>query len=114
MARKIILRTIALLISVLSPAVAILSYFPLWESAGSDKLVSGFTALLLILAAVPIYKLVCRLLASPSAWMMWLMIFLIFLMLSRIADEMVVIAFVGFISNAVGALLFKLAKRGDG
>ena len=112
MTRKIVLRALALLISVLPPALAALSYFPLWSSVGADTALSGFTAFLLLLAAVPIFRLIRRMLATPSAWMMWLIIFLLFLALSRVADEMVVVSFVGFVSNGLGAVLFKLAGRG--
>ena len=36
-------------------------------------------------------------------------LFVLFFVLSKIADEMTVIAFVGFVSNLLGALLFKLS-----
>ena len=42
---------------------------------------------------------------------MWLIAFILFLSLSRIADEMTVISFVGLISNLIGSLIFKLARR---
>ena len=42
---------------------------------------------------------------------MWLVSFLIFFCLSRIADEMTVISFVGFVGNLIGALFFHLGRR---
>lgn len=113
MTRKILLSALALAVSVLPPLAAIISYFPLWSERGGEAVLSGFTALLLLLAAAPVYKLLHRIFASPSVWLSWLLIFLLFLALSRVADEMVVVSFVGFISNAVGALLFKLARKGE-
>lgn len=90
---------------------AIASYFPVWCRAGDGSAVSGGVLILLVLAAVPVFKLVKRYLASPSAYVLWLVLFLIFFMLSRIADEMTVISFVGFIGNLLGAVAFKLARR---
>lgn len=44
---------------------------------------------------------------------MWFFAFMIFLLLSKIADEVTVIAFTGFIGNSIGAMLFRLAMRGE-
>ena len=111
MMRKTLIRIAALAVSVLPPLVAVLSCFPLWCERGGAAVLSGFTVMLLIMAAAPILRLMKRVLASPSAWVMWLCCFVIFTALSRIADEMVMISFVGMLSNVVGALLFRLAER---
>ncbi len=42
---------------------------------------------------------------------MWFLCFALFFSLSKIADEMTVISFVGFVSNLIGAGVFKLAGR---
>ena len=42
---------------------------------------------------------------------MWLFTFILFYTMSRIADEMTVISLVGAISNAIGAILFRIAGR---
>jgi hypothetical protein len=42
---------------------------------------------------------------------MWFILFVIFFLLSKIAHEVTVISFVGFITNLIGTLLFNLAKR---
>ncbi len=107
--KPLILHALGTVISVVPTVVAVLSYFPLWAAEGGESVLSGFTALLLILSALPIYRALKHLLRSPSAWVMWLVCFLVFLLLSRIADEMTVISFVGLISNLIGALLFRLA-----
>jgi Co/Zn/Cd efflux system component len=46
---------------------------------------------------------------SPAAYVMWLIAFLLFFSLEKIAHEMTVISFVGFLSNLCGAVLFKFA-----
>ncbi len=98
-------------VSVIPTALAVISYFPMWVAEGGESILSGFTALLLILTAVPLFRLIRRLLHSPSAWMMWLVAFLLFFLLSRIADEMTVISFVGLVSNIVGALIYRIGGK---
>ena len=102
---------LGIVLSVVPVLSAIASYFPVWCKAGDGSAVSGGVLILLLLAAVPIFKLVKKYLASPAAYILWLVLFLIFFMLSKIADEMTVISFVGFIGNLLGAVAFKLARR---
>lgn len=109
--KRILLRAGGLMLSILPPLAAILCYFPIWATEGGETVVSGFTALLIILAALPLYKALRKLLASPSVWSMWLIAFVVFLLLSKVAEEMVVICFVGFVSNLLGAALFRLARK---
>ena len=109
--KKPILRAAALAISILPSAITALLYFPLWAERGSGAVLSGFAAFLLLLSALPLYRLVKRLLSSPSVWVMWLFTFILFYTMSRIADEMTVISLVGAISNAIGAILFRIAGR---
>ena len=89
--------------------MAIFSYFPLWREAGGGRVVSGGALLLAVLAWTPLFRFIKRVIASPAAYMMWLFVFILFFALSKIAHEMTVIAFVGFVGNALGALCFKLS-----
>ena len=106
-----VLHIIGLMLCVVPPAVCTLMYFPLWKSGGGAYAVAGGCALLLTLCAMPLFKLIKRHLESPSSYIFWLCAFLLFMLLSRIAHEMVVITFVGFVSNAIGAIFFALSKR---
>lgn len=106
-----LITALALLISVAPVIAATLSYFPIWRARGGAALLSGFTLFLLFICAIPLLKFVKRAFASPSILFVWLFVFLLFFCLGKIADEMTVIAFIGFISNTVSALLFKIAKR---
>lgn len=110
-AKSLIFRALGILFSVAPPALCVLFYFPLWESV-SGKLLSGGTLFLLILASFPIFRIVAAHLKTPAAHTLWLIIFIIFYLLSAIAEEMIVISFTGFIGNAIGAVMFKLAGRG--
>ena len=113
MKRKIAFRALGLAVSVIPPLIAVLSYFPLWRKSGGGAVLSGFAILLALMCAVPILKVLKRMLASPSAWMMWLLSFVLFFTLARIADEMVVISFVGTVSGLIGAVLFRIAGGGE-
>ena len=113
MTKRAIFTILGATFSTLPPIIAVLSYFPAWRAEGGEYLLSGFTTLLLLISMIPIYKLVRKMLKSPSAWLMWLVAFVAFYLASNIAAEMVVITFIGFISNVTGAIFFRLAKRRD-
>ncbi len=93
------------------PVICTLLYFPLWFDSGSTKTIAGGAALLLVLSAMPMFKMLKKHFESPASYVFWLIAFIVFSLVSRIAYEMTVITFVGFVSNLFGALLFALAKR---
>ena len=107
------LTLLGILVSVLPPVAAILLYFPVWREAGAVSVVSGFAILLLTLASVPIFRLIKEKFKSPSAHVMWLVLFIIFFALSKIVDQMVVISFVGFVSNFLASFIFRAARGGE-
>ena len=107
---RLILRIAGLILCILPPLAATLCYFPVWAAEGT-KIVSGITLLLLALSALPLYKLLRDMLRSPASYTVWLILFLLFALLSKIAEEMTVISFVGFISNTLGAVLLRLGRK---
>lgn len=107
----ILLYALGLCIAIIPPTAAILCYFPVWVERGGEYLLSGIAVLLLLIAFIPLSKLIKRALASASALTVWTALFIIFLAVSKIADEMVVITFVGMLSNAVGGGLMKIGER---
>lgn len=109
--RIALIRFIGLALCVIPVTVAVLSYFPLWKSDDPLKLLSGFTVLLLALAARPLFKIMTERMRSAASLGLWLICFLIFFALERIAGEMVVISFVGLVSNICGAVLMKIGDR---
>ena len=112
---KIILIKAIALITCIAPALtATLSYFPIWLNKGDACVISGLALCLITISLIPFYKQVGGILKSPSAYVIWLILFIIFFLLSKIADEMTVISFIGFISNLIGAMLFKLARKLEG
>ena len=108
---SILLGALGITLSVLPTVLAILCYFPVWVAEGGETVLSGFTATLLAVAVFPLYRLLKKLLESPSTWVMWLIAFILFYLLSHIADEMTVISFVGTVSNILGAVVFRIRRR---
>lgn len=106
-----LLKALGLVLSVLPPTLATLSYFPIWIAEGGEFVASGLSLLLLLVSFLPLWNLIKRLLASPSVFTVWLIAFIAFFALSRIADEMTVISFIGFIGNLLGAICYRAAKR---
>ena len=109
---RFLLRALGLSLCVIPVTVSILCYFPVWRAEGGEVLLSGVAILLLSLAALPLYKLLSQRLRSPAAYTIWLIAFLLFLSLSKIADEMVVISFTGFVGNLLGAIVYRLSNGG--
>ena len=109
-----VIRSLALLVCIAPPLIATVSYFPIWMIRGDAYVLSGFALCLAMLSLIPFYKHLSKILRSPSTYTVWLILFIVFFLLSRIADEMTVISFIGFICNLLGALLFRLARRLEG
>lgn len=105
------LHILGFLLCIVPPAVCTLNYFPLWREVGYESCIAGGTALILALCIIPIYKLIRKGLDSFSSYMVWLLLFLLFFGMSRIAEQMTVISFVGFIGNLLGAVCFRFARR---
>ena len=109
--KRFLLYSIGLLICTVPVVSSIILYFPIWKERSAAAALSGFTLLLILAALVPLFSTVKNMLRSPAAYTMWFIAFISFFFLSRIADEMTVISFVGFISNLIGAIFLKAAKK---
>lgn len=108
---NIILHITGFLLCILPATICTMCYFPVWREVGAASCIAGGGVLILVIFALPLFKLLRRVLASPSAYMMWLVAFIVFFALSRIATEMTVISFVGFVSNLIGAILMKVGTK---
>jgi len=109
--KSLLLFSVGICFSVIPVIIAVLSYFPLWLKKGGSYAVSGIALFLLLLSLLPLYKVIKRILRSPASYTLWFILFVLFFLLSKIADEMTVISFVGFVSNCIGAIFFKLSKK---
>ena len=110
-AKCLLFNTLGIGISIIPVAVTIFSYFPLWIAREDASILSGLSLILLGAAIIPLFKYLKQIFRTPSAPVMWLIFFLVFFLLSKIADEVTVISFVGFVTNLLGSLMFKVAKR---
>ena len=99
------------LLSVVPPAITTLSYFPLWVEAGASQTVSGLCALMLVVCATPLLRILMRQLRTPSLPLFWTIAYLLFKCLASVICELCVIAFIGALSNTAGAVFFHLAKK---
>ena len=109
--KSLIFGIIGLIFSTLPPLFATLSFFPIWKERGPEAMLSGLSLCLILISAVPIIRAVKRAVSAPSAPLLWFFLFVLFFLLSRIADDITVIAFVGFISNLIGALFFSISRK---
>ena len=110
---RILFNLLGILFSTLPPLFATLSYFPLWHGMGGGAILSGVSVLLLLLCFTPLFRFIKERIGTPSAPVIWLTVFITFFVLAEIAEEIKVIAFIGFVGNLIGALFFRLAKRGE-
>ena len=111
MKKRYLLTLLALAVSTLPVLICAALYFPVWSNRSAGATLSGLGLIIALLAAVPLYRFIRRHISSISAPMLWFILFAIFFALERIAQEMTVIAFVGFVSNLLGAVIFRLAHR---
>ena len=107
----ILYSALGILLSVVPPAGATLSYFPLWLDKGAAHTLSGTALLLITLSALPVLRIAMARLKTPSAPILWLIVFLFFFAMSKIADELTVVAFLGVVGYLCCAVFFRLARR---
>ena len=112
--RCFVFKALGVIISTLPPLFAVLSYFPIWKERGAEAMLSGLSLFLIMVSVIPLFRTVKSILKSPSAPLIWFIIFIVFFSLSKIADDITVIAFIGFISNLVGALFFSISRKAKG
>lgn len=107
---RLAFRAIGLALCMIPPTFATLEYFPLWLGAGETRL-SALALLLLLLAALPLFRLFKKHFRSPSAFLVWFLIWLSLWVLRPIAAAIETIALVSFPTSALGALFFRLAEK---
>ena len=109
-AKVFVLNIIGLTIAVVPTLLAVISYFPIWKERGAATMVSAISLCLILVAFIPLMRFMKSLLKSPSATTVWFILFILFCFLSKIANDMTIISFVGFISNLTASFFFSLAR----
>lgn len=107
---KTLWRILGVLLSVIPPAFAILEYFPLWLTRGKTA-ISALSLLLLLLAAIPLFRIMKRRFKSPSPWVLWFLLWLFLRLFLPIAEALMTIAFISFPTCLLGAVCFYLARK---
>ena len=106
-----ILKITALGIDISAPLIATLTQFPVWIATSAEATVSGVVLLLAFFSCIPFLKQVKGFLKSPSIPIVWLMMFVMLTLLNNIIGQMIIVCFVGVISNTIGTLVYKLGER---
>ncbi len=106
-----ILKGAAVCLDVGAPLIATFTQFPAWIERSSGSTMSGIFVVFALLSAVPAFKMVGSMLKSPSSVLLWGIGLGLLMCLRTIVDEMVLICFVGLISNVIGTAIYKI---GDG
>ena len=107
---KLLFRILGISLCVLPPAISTLAFFPIWL-ADSRTAVSALTVILLVLAALPVLRLIKTHLRSPSAWMIWLLLWGFLFAFRPIAPAIETIALISFPTSMLGALCFRIGDR---
>ena len=114
--RRLLCGLLGYLFCLVPPALAILERFPLWAMEGKGPLFSGFSLLLLLVAAIPLRRGLCelfrRFLRSPSAFTVWGAIWLFCELFGRISASVADIALLSTVSSLIGAVFFRIGRGG--
>jgi hypothetical protein len=105
-----VIKAVALVFDILPPFIATLTQFPIWIEESAEATVSGIFVVLAFLSIIPLIKHVKSFIKSPSIVVLWLLGFLMLKVMQSIIDEMVLVCFVGTISNAIGMLIYKVGE----
>ena len=105
-----ILKLSALGIDVGAPLIATLTQFPAWTERSSGATVSGLFVVFALISAIPLLNQFKDVLKTPSIPIVWTIACAALFWLRSIVDEMILICFVGAISNAVGAVMYKAGE----
>lgn len=98
----------ALVIDIVPPLIATLAQFPIWVDKSADATISGLFIVLAFFSCLPFIKQIKAFMRSPSVPILWLVMFIMLTALNNIIEQMIVVCFVGLISNIIGMLLYKL------
>jgi hypothetical protein len=111
MTKSKIIKASAVAIDVGVPLIATLTQFPVWVEKSSEATVSGLFLIFAVLSCIPFYRQLREWIKSPSAPIVWAVIFAFLACLNNIIDEMVIVAFWGFLSNLLGLAIYKIGEH---
>lgn len=109
-----LLKALAITLDISAPLAATLTQFPVWIEQSAGATVSGIVLLLAFFCCIPFFKHITNFLKSPSIPIVWLVIFVLLTLLNNIINQMIVVCFVGLISNSIGTLIYKIGDKISG
>jgi phosphatidylserine synthase len=106
-----IIKGCAVGLDVAAPLAATFTQFPLWVEKSSEATMSGLFLIFAFLSALPFIKQIKAYFKSPSVWVVWVILWVLFIVLQNIINEMIIVCFVGVLSNIVGMCIYKIGKK---
>lgn len=110
-AKSRLLKVLALTLDIFPPLIATLTQFPVWVEQSAEATVSGVVLVLAFFSCIPFIKHIKAFIKSPSVPVMWLIIFVFLTLLQNIISQMIVVCFVGVISNTIGTIIYKIGDN---
>ena len=109
------LKLFSLILCTIPPALATLYYFPIWyRESRFEIVIPGVAVMCFCLCSIPILRWVMKKIKSPAIWMVWTVAAVLLVAMEKILPQLTVICEIGAATNIVGAVLWKLAERGEG
>lgn len=96
---------VGLAVSIAAPLIAAATQFPAWTENVEPTQIGGMFVFCAILCMIPLFNHFKLALKSPSSALLWTIMFVATWALSKIIAQIVVVSFVGAISNIAGAIL---------
>lgn len=103
----------AIALDIVAPLVATIAQFPAWVERSAGSTVSGTFVMFAILSSIPLFKFLHNILKSPSTPLLWGVAFALLICFRNIVDEMIIICFVGAVSNVAGTAIYKIGASMD-
>ena len=113
-AKSKIIKACGISIDIAAPLIATFSQFPIWIEKSASATVSGDFVLMAFFSCIPLMKHIKNFIKSPSIPIVWLIVFVMLYALNSIIDQMIVVAFVGVISNTIGTFIYKIGDTIEG
>ena len=103
----------AIALDIGAPLAATFAQFPAWVERSAGSTVSGTFVVFAILSSIPLFKFLKNILKSPSTPLIWGVALALLIGLRNIVDEMIIICFVGTLSNVAGTAIYKIGEGMD-
>lgn len=108
-----IAKAAALTLDIGAPLAATFAQFPAWVERSAGSTVSGTFVVFALLSSIPLFRFLKEIFKSPSTPLLWGVALVLLIALRNIVDEMIVISFVGVLSNAAGTVIYKYGEQLD-